>query len=327
MEEILLSEKKENKLVYIPELCTGCGVCSQICPKEAVSMGLVGAVARRVLDDYPRYLDVQRCTTCGLCARACPFGALSKIVDGKREVLGTYVRYGTKSTKVDISTCKFCGLCEEVCPSDAIVIERRISDDGSLSFEGSTTVNQDICVHCGWCMQICPTDSIKVEKPFDGVIELEKELCSGCGTCVEACPCDALFLPKESYKKGVDIIKHRVDACIFCGACSNACPNKVIKVKRTALAEGVQKRNALEKGLLKEFEYTLPEFKLNTYENLCHGCGDCMVTCPVNYVKREEITIDVVNGSVNVLDIKECKACGTCVDICPVDAIKLEVVR
>ena len=122
--EILISERREKRVVYTPELCTGCGICSQMCPKEAISMGLVGAVARGVIDDLAIHINQEECTTCVLCSRVCPFGALAMIVDGKKEVLDTYVKYGTNETTVDMGSCKYCGLCAEACPVDAISVER-----------------------------------------------------------------------------------------------------------------------------------------------------------------------------------------------------------
>ncbi len=133
--EILISERKEKRVVYTPELCTGCGICSQMCPKEAISMGLVGAVARGVIGD-------------------------------------TYIKYGTKETTVDMVSCKYCGLCADACPVAAISVERRISEDRSLTFTGKVEIDGTKCIHCGWCSAVCPTNSITVQKPFEGIFEL-----------------------------------------------------------------------------------------------------------------------------------------------------------
>ena len=325
--EILISEKREKKVIYTPELCTGCGICSQMCPKEAISMGLVGAVARGVIDDFPIHINQEECTTCVLCSRACLFGALAVVVDGRKEASNAYMRYGTKTTTIDVQSCKYCGLCAEACPADAIsVVERMLSEDGTLSFTGEIEIDGTRCIHCSWCAGVCPTESVTVQKPFEGIFELYTDRCRGCGTCIEVCPCNALFMPKGDFGEFADIIKHRLDACIFCGACENACPNDAIRVQRTAIAESIEKKGALEKKILQELEFVRPKTKLNIYPERCHGCGNCAVACPVNGLVGENMTIEVENGAVSVINQDSCRGCGTCIDACPVGAIELEAI-
>ena len=45
--------------------CTGCGLCEEICPAEALRVTYIAIV------------DRQRCTGCGKCVETCPNGALS----------------------------------------------------------------------------------------------------------------------------------------------------------------------------------------------------------------------------------------------------------
>lgn len=47
-----------------PRSCAGCGVCQQVCPLGAISVGQVARV------------DGTRCTGCGRCVAECPRGAL-----------------------------------------------------------------------------------------------------------------------------------------------------------------------------------------------------------------------------------------------------------
>lgn len=46
--------------------CTGCGVCLDICPVEAIS-----------LNDDKAVIDEDTCTECGLCVDECPNDAIS----------------------------------------------------------------------------------------------------------------------------------------------------------------------------------------------------------------------------------------------------------
>ena len=48
------------------ELCTGCGACYNICPKQAIKM-----VNNNEGFLYPKIED-KNCISCGLCLKACP---------------------------------------------------------------------------------------------------------------------------------------------------------------------------------------------------------------------------------------------------------------
>ena len=47
------------------EKCTGCGVCIDVCPLEAIS-----------LNDGIAVIDEDTCTECGLCVDECPSDAI-----------------------------------------------------------------------------------------------------------------------------------------------------------------------------------------------------------------------------------------------------------
>lgn len=55
-----------NTLEFNPELCTGCGMCVNVCPHEVFAQnGRIVKLARP-----------QACMECGACQVNCPFGAI-----------------------------------------------------------------------------------------------------------------------------------------------------------------------------------------------------------------------------------------------------------
>lgn len=75
---------------------------------------------------------------------------------------------------------------------------------------------------------------------------------------------------------------------------------------------------------------------LVVYPELCHGCGNCVVSCPVNSLNNPEVAggkgpsddtdmiMIVEDGEVTLKNSDLCGKCGTCIEMCPVSAIKLE---
>lgn len=64
-----------HRAVVDGDLCTGCEVCVERCPMEAVALD--GEVAR---------VDMDRCIGCGVCAHHCPSGAMTLERTGMRSV-------------------------------------------------------------------------------------------------------------------------------------------------------------------------------------------------------------------------------------------------
>jgi coenzyme F420 hydrogenase subunit beta len=75
-------KEKTISAVVDGRLCAGCGVCSALCPEEAIEMRL--DPQRGVLEPH---IIKSRCTGCGLCYRVCPghsvdFAALNESIFG-----------------------------------------------------------------------------------------------------------------------------------------------------------------------------------------------------------------------------------------------------
>lgn len=335
-ETVVFKTKEEKQLAYIPEKCIGCGSCVMVCPKSALVIGSVGAVARGLIDkDFLEGVP-DLCILCGICAKACPAGALELKQAGKALNDKSYLRVAMKETTVD-DKCVHCGLCEQVCPQACIEVTQWLADDGSARIDGETKIDNDTCVHCGWCMAVCPTHAITVEKPFAGTWHREESVCVACRTCVDTCPCNALFNPEWGSGVRVDKVAQRPDVCIYCGACDVSCPVHAITVKKTAIVPEVEKKAILDKKLLNA---DAPRPKLTsvlvTDRDACLGCGNCVIVCAVNasdadvgagYLNEVDSkkVLEIRNGAVNVVSQELCGSCGACAMICPVDAIRLEV--
>ncbi|MDD3137150.1 MAG: 4Fe-4S binding protein, partial [Methanoregula sp.] len=121
MEQRLL--QNVNNLILNSETCTGCGICVDACPEEAIVLGLVGA-SRRGAINYAAPVDVDetKCSYCGVCVVMCPFNALTLKVDNQERLpileKEGFPQYDMKA-EIDDEKCVKCTICEEVCPRDA----------------------------------------------------------------------------------------------------------------------------------------------------------------------------------------------------------------
>src|SRR5690606_23373575 len=144
------------------ETCTGCGICVDACPEEAIVLGPVGA-ARRGAVDYadPVDVDPETCSYCGVCVIMCPFNAMTLKIDGE-ERLPIIEKEGFPTydmvTTIDEEKCVRCTICGDVCPRDAInrdVPAFEGSDENgkprqaALQIKTTFTVDTEKCDVCG----------------------------------------------------------------------------------------------------------------------------------------------------------------------------------
>jgi len=70
-----------------------------------------------------RYVDVDKCTGCGVCAQECPIDAICSFNEGLSDRKSIYVQYLQAvplAYTIDREKCIGCGLCENLCLADAI---------------------------------------------------------------------------------------------------------------------------------------------------------------------------------------------------------------
>jgi 4Fe-4S ferredoxin len=213
------------------KLCNGCGLCAEICPKEAIEKFPASIVNGRLVKKPRIDFDINSCILCGECAVLCPLNAIKMEVDGKEistivknEAFPVFIR----EIKVARGKCEpDCELrCQEECPIEAIKVSTESSENGEVLEIVEVEIDESLCFHCKRCELFCPQNAIEVKKPFHGTVELNADLCpKGCMACVDICPTHALQI-----EEGKAIILP--DFCIFCFACQDICPKEAIKANR-----------------------------------------------------------------------------------------------
>lgn len=318
MEQKLL--KQVNNLVYDLDRCTGCGICVDACPEEAISLGPVGAVRRGAIQyGEAIQVDEQKCSYCGVCVVMCPFNAMKLKIDGE-ESLPIVEREGFPSfdivKSIDDEKCIQCTTCEDVCPrtpNKAILRDVPAfegTEEGGLKKAEAVKTNvtfdcdMEKCTVCGLCGAVCSALDV-VRKPFsaetgevEGEVKWNETLCDGCSVCADICPSDAITVKREEAvqeKKGKVSI---TDDCIACRWCAINCPTEAITVEK--FFEG-------------EIEFHA--------EKCPGGCSTCADICPCNaiYLPSPKSPAEM-HGKVedNIAVNKDlCILCGVCVNACP----------
>jgi 4Fe-4S ferredoxin len=316
MEQRLL--KAVNNLILNAETCTGCGICVDACPEEAIVLGPVGATRRGAID-YAEPVDVnaEKCSYCGVCVIMCPFNAMTLKVDGE-ERLPILEKEGFPTydmvTVIDEEKCDRCTICEEVCPRDAIDRDVPAFEGGdeagrprqtAIQTKTTFTVDTEKCDVCGICGELCPSITVarKPANPETGKVEgdvlWEESTCDGCVICVEACPQDAITLEREIIAtKLPGKVEIEQDNCCTCTWCVESCPEEAITVEK--IFEG--------------------EIEINP-EKCPGGCSTCVDVCPCNALYLPSpVPAKEMKGQIepNIAINKDfCIFCGACVNACP----------
>jgi len=135
-----------DKLVAIPELCSGCSICELVCAIKHFGINNPKKSAIRVLTTYPDPAISKPvvCSQCEepACAEACPTDALSR-VDGV--------------VQLEEEKCIFCFDCVEACPFEAMYIHR----------DYGLPIKCDMCAGEPECVAKCPKDALRLVSEKD----------------------------------------------------------------------------------------------------------------------------------------------------------------
>jgi 4Fe-4S ferredoxin len=321
-----------SNLILNSEVCTGCGICVEACPEEAIALGLVGATRRGAVGyAAPVDIDERECVYCGVCVIMCPFNALTLKVDGE-ERLPIVEKEGFPQydmvADIDDEKCVRCTICDEVCPRDAIerdvpafegAAEAGKERQGALSSKIQFQVDMEKCTACGICGAVCPAITVK-HKTFSaesGKVEVvsdpktglpwDETRCDACKVCVELCPEECITVEREVTSKTmpgqVDIDQKM---CCTCTWCSRNCPTEAITVEK------------LFEGDIEFFAEKCPG-----------GCSTCVEICPANAIYLPTpLPAGQMKGVVEptiAVNKDFCILCGACVNACPgEDIIRLQ---
>lgn len=295
---------QKRSLEYKKEKCVGCGICTDICPTEALKLGPLVPIARGLVDmDYVN-VNQDKCALCGLCAASCPFEAFQfKIDDVDIKEHDDYPKWKHQAN-IDEEKCLYCKACETACPQDAITVTRELPERPKL-VSGEIEIDKDTCIYCGICEEMCPAEAIKLnkDKVEDPEITVNEDKCVYCLVCKRACPVTAIkaacrscsygtyeINPEDAKISGNAFIDD--EKCINCGWCQEICPVDAATVSKP-----------FEGEILYDEDFT------------CKGdsCHACMDICPCN-------AISIVDGK-SFVDRRFCILCGACAKACPQNGI------
>ena len=316
MEQRLLQQV--NNLILDNDICTGCGICREVCPEEAIAVGAVGGVQRGLVCDAASvHIDETKCSYCGVCVIMCPFTSLSLKINGEerlpileKEGFPTY----DKGTSIDDEKCVRCNICQDVCPRDAIDRDVPLFEgqdcEGLAKGQGvklkiDIQVDNDKCTKCGICGNLCQALTVE-HKPYtpevgkvEGQVLWDNDYCDGCNVCAEACPNDAIKVTREmSGKVNLGKVSIIDEDCCTCRWCAINCPTEAITVNK--IFEG----------------------EITFHPEKCPGgCSTCVDVCPANAIYMPTpLPAKEMHGKIeaNIAVNKDfCILCGACVNACP----------
>jgi len=228
--EMILHSKRYS-LTLNKKKCVGCGICMQICPREAIEVTPTPKAEGEEAKTPTVTINKEKCTYCGICEAICPFGALTTRINGehvvpvvesdsfpqlKREITIDETKCGLECTKI-----------EEACPLDLIKVSMNTKKD-KVKIE----VDKEACPGCRVCETKFPEGTIHVKKLLEGIVRIDSKKCpEGCHDCLDVCPIPGVLFLAEDEKVQVNETN-----CVYCGTCKIVCPEEsALELARTRI--------------------------------------------------------------------------------------------
>jgi 4Fe-4S ferredoxin len=271
----LLKSEKENEVIIERILhaknysltlnkskCTGCGICMEICPREATEVTKTPKVEGQETKQPTVTISEEKCNYCGMCEAICPFGALTIRINGKHVipvVKSESFPQLIREITVDETKCGLeCLKIKEACPLDLIKVSlhtkdgKEVRDENSIENKENLKVTVDIdkesCPCCRRCETEFPYGPIQVKKIFQGSLKVNREKCpEDCHNCLDVCPISGVLSLSKNEKVHVNELN-----CIYCGVCRIVCPEEeALELTRTRICHTQVHSGAWNKALEK----------------------------------------------------------------------------
>jgi 4Fe-4S ferredoxin len=253
---------KRYSLTLDKRKCTGCGICTEICPREAIKVTMTPKAEGEEAKPPTATVSEEKCNYCSICEAICPFGALTVRINGEHVI--PVVRSESfpqliREITVDETKCGLeCLEIEEPCPLDLIKVSvhtkdgKEVTDANSIknkkNLKVTVEIDKESCPCCRLCETKFPDGAIQVKKIFHGSLRVNSEKCpEGCHDCVDVCPIPGVLYLSEDGKVNVN-----ESNCIYCGVCRIVCPEEeALELTRTSIRHTPVRSGAWNKALEK----------------------------------------------------------------------------